>query len=281
MSTFTLPKVSPSVEVTLPSGLTKEQLLSFIPFNNWLETLRKSLDEQSKKKHMFHEKNQRYTLRSINVHSVDWFGNRIGFVKLEAVVQNNTGERPLPGIVFLRGGSVAILMIIRPEGKSKDERKVVMTQQPRIPAGSLTFYEIPAGMIDDEKKFSGAAAKELKEETGLEIPAHELIDMTALALKNAEGTESHLQRAMYPSPGGCDEYIALFLWEGTKPQVWIDDVEGRLAGVDREKIKVKLVKYEELWKEGARDAKTLAAWALYEGLTRQGAFDNVDESDSS
>lgn len=173
-------------------------------------------------------------------------------------------------------------IVLSPE-ENTDERWVIMTRQPRIPAGSLTFYEIPAGMIDDEKKFAGAAAKELWEETGLKIPAHELIDMTKMALKESTGPEAHLQKAMYPSPGGCDEFIALFLWHGTRPQAWINEQNGKLKGVGREKITVKLVKYEELWKEGARDAKTLAAWALYEALTREGAFDNVDaglDSDS-
>jgi ADP-sugar diphosphatase len=78
---------------------------------------------------------------------------------------------------------------------------------------------------------------------------------------------------MYPSPGGCDEFISLFLWQRTMPLVEINSLKDRLVSTDREKITVKLVNYEELWKEGARDAKTLAAWALYEGLTRVGAFD--------
>lgn len=37
-----------------------------------------------------------------------------------------------------------------------------------------------------------------------------------------------------------------------------------------ETIRLQMVNYEELWREGARDAKTLAAWALYEGLSREG-----------
>jgi ADP-sugar diphosphatase len=50
----------------------------------------------------------------------------------------------------------------------------------------------------------------------------------------------------------------------------INSMKGNLRGLRGEKITVKLVKYEELWKEGARDAKTSAAWALYEGLIREG-----------
>ena len=280
MDTFTLPKWPTKVEVTLPSNITKDQLLEFRPFKDWLQTLKKSLEEQNKSDHVFNAKENRYTLRSINIQSVDWFGTmnspRIGFVKMETVVKNSTHESPLPGIVFLRGGSVAILMIVRPEGQRNGKRYVIMTQQPRIPAGSLSFFEIPAGMIDDEKNFSGAAARELYEETGLTIPEDQLTDMTAKALRNSTATEAHLQHAMYPSPGGCDEFISLFLWEGTKSWAWMNELTGKFRGTDKEKILCKLVPYEELWKEGARDAKTLAAWALYEGLTKDRSFEEVE-----
>jgi hypothetical protein len=35
-------------------------------------------------------------------------------------------------------------------------------------------------------------------------------------------------------------------------------------------ITLHVKEYEALWRDGARDAKTLAAWALYEGLNRSG-----------
>jgi ADP-sugar diphosphatase len=272
MSTFTLPKVSPGVEITIPPNLTKARLLEFRPFKEWLATLQKSIALQSNNEHAFYDKNERYTLRSIQVDSADFFGNRLGFVKMKAVVRNENDKTPLPGIVFLRGGSVAILMILRPE-RAINERFVIMTQQPRIPAGSLTFFEIPAGMIDDSGTFVGAAATEIREETGLVVPKHELRDMTEMALRNSAGVEEHLQKAMYPSPGGCDEFIALFVWERIMSHNEIEELKGKLTGEEREKITVKLVKYEELWREGARDAKTLAAWALYEGLTREGCLE--------
>ena len=37
-----------------------------------------------------------------------------------------------------------------------------------------------------------------------------------------------------------------------------------------EKITLKLVKMEEVWKVAGRDGKTLAALALWEGLKREG-----------
>jgi ADP-sugar diphosphatase len=168
-----------------------------------------------------------------------------------------------------------VLMILRPTD-DPDERYVVMTEQPRIPAGCLRFMEIPAGMIDGDKKLAGKAAKEIKEETGLTILEDDLVNMTELALKSAE-VNKNLQAGMYPSPGGSDEYIPLFLWEKLMSRMNIEDLKDKLTGErwQDEMITLKLVKYEELWKEGARDAKTLdaktlAAWALYEGLRREG-----------
>lgn len=276
----------PPITITLPADVTEEQFVQWLPFKNWLRTFRQSLGLQSDEAHPFHGDSTRYALKSIDVMAVDWWGKRIGFLMMKTLVQNDSQET-LAGTVFLRGGSVAILMILRPEeDEHSDERWVVMTQQPRVPAGSLTFYEIPAGMIDDSGTVKLAAAKEMYEETGLTIHPSELTNMTSLALRNAklalnenQGSEEHLQKAMYPSPGGCDEYIALFLWPRTMPRIEINELRGKLSGVGQERIKVKLVRYEELWKEGARDAKTLAAWALYEGLMREGRLDEDEEDE--
>jgi len=264
-----------AVPTKLPLNITKAQLEDFPAFKTWKAALKENLDQQyTDPEHAFHE--DPYTLRSIDVQSVDWFGSNVGFVKLKATIQANKLDdkgkpRMLPGVAFLRGGSVAVLMILRPKD-SQDERWVVMTEQPRIPAGSLTFLEIPAGMIDKEENFSGAAAKEIEEETGFKIPQSELIDMTELALRNAQKT--NMKSAMYPSPGGCDEFISLFLWEKDLDRQEIEDLRGQMTGERRvgEMITLRICKYEDLWREGARDAKTLAAWALYEGLNRGGVL---------
>jgi 8-oxo-dGTP pyrophosphatase MutT (NUDIX family) len=107
-----------------------------------------------------------------------------------------------------------MLMILRPTG-SEDEKFVVMTQQPRIAVGSLSFLEIPAGMLDDSGTFSGAAAKEIEEKTGVKIDASELIDMNEVARQElrSDPPEWNQQMAVYPSPGGSDEFISIFLWE--------------------------------------------------------------------
>ncbi|ORY67252.1 NUDIX domain-containing protein [Pseudomassariella vexata] len=275
MSTFTLN--SPSVPVTLPDGLSEETLLAFFPFNNWVRTLTRSLALQSRSSHPFNA--DPYELRRITVQAYDLFdAGRVGFLKMKADVSNKAGER-LPGSIFLRGPSVAMLVILIPEDvepgneSETDERHVILTVQARIPAGSLEFVELPAGMVDDDGTFAGTAAKEIKEELGLELQSSELICMSDLVVEEAsiKGDED-LPNAMYPSVGGCDEFIPIYMHERRVPREQLKEWTGNLTGMrdHGEKITLKLVKMKDLWKEGKRDAKCLAALALWEGLKREG-----------
>lgn len=108
MSTFILPNSVPEVPVHLTSDLTKEQLLSFPAFKTWISTLQHSLSTQSQKSHTFYD--APYILRKIDIQATDFFGGqRVGFIKLKADVSNKDGEK-LPGSVFLRGGSVGMMV---------------------------------------------------------------------------------------------------------------------------------------------------------------------------
>ena len=155
----------------------------------------------------------------------------------------------------------------------EEGKQAILTIQPRIPAGSLAFAEIPAGMLDDSGTFAGGAAKEIQEETGLSVQQNELIDLTSLALHSSKQSSGEtLQKAVYPSAGGSDEFIPLFLCQKRMPRKDIEELQGKLTGLrdHGEKITLKVVALEDLWKEGLRDGKTLAAWALYKGLQQEG-----------
>lgn len=164
-----------------------------------------------------------------------------------------------------------VLLIPDDQPSSTDERYVLLTVQPRIAAGSLEFVELPAGMVDDEGAFAGAAAKEIQEELGLEIPATELTDLSKLALGPGRAQED-LANAVYPSPGACDEFIPIFMHERRVPREQLKEWTGKLTGLREhgERITLKLVRMQDLWREGGRDAKTLAAVALWEGLRKEG-----------
>jgi 8-oxo-dGTP pyrophosphatase MutT (NUDIX family) len=261
-------------QLNLTKDLSKDQLLSFPAFKRWIETLQHSLSLQKSKQHAFYE--APYKLRSIDVQAVDFFGgDRIGFVKLKAEITNDQGEK-LPGSVFLRGPSVALLVTLQPDDApmgSEDEKHVLLAVQARIPAGSLALPELPAGMVDDSGTFTGAAAKELKEETGLEVPEDQLVDLTSLALEDVEEQSGEkLAKGFYPSPGGSDEFVPIMLYQARVPRDTLQSWQGKLTGLrdHGEKIKLKLIPLRDLWKEGARDAKALSAYALYTSLLREG-----------
>ncbi|TAQ86209.1 hypothetical protein B7494_g5463 [Chlorociboria aeruginascens] len=272
MSTFTLPD-SDNVHVKLVDDLSKDQLLGFSAFKNWLNTLQSNLALQSNPAHEFHK--SPYTLRSITIQAIDRWGaaNRIGFLKLTASIKNLSGES-LPGSIFLRGASVAMMVILQPSDlppSSPEEKHVILTVQPRVPAGGLQFVELPAGMVDDGT-FTGSAAQEIKEELGLEIPEEELVNLTELAIPGSKEGGEVCPRGIFPSAGGCDEFVPVFLYEKRVPREQLREWTGKLTGLreEGEKISLKLVRLEDLWWEGARDAKALGAWALWEGLKRSG-----------
>jgi len=276
MATFDLPGFRNRVRVELYAGITQEQLLEYEPFQKWQSTLATNLELQDDPAHPF--KQYPFFLKEIEIQSIRWLEQRLLFVKMKARVVNEAKPpQELPGIVLLRVGSVAVLMILSPKN-SQNERLVILTEQARVPAGSLTFKEIPAGMIDKDgngkRGFAGAAAREIEEETGLQLPESKLIDLTELALAKTQSPEKRLELAMYPSLGGCDEFIHIFLWIKDLERQEIEHLKGKLTGLRKrgELIKLHVCNYEDLWREGARDAKTLAAWALYEGLNRSGVL---------
>ncbi|KAI8579663.1 hypothetical protein K450DRAFT_240916 [Umbelopsis ramanniana AG] len=229
-------------------------VFEFQPFKDWCASFDKELS-QSKD----------ITLNSIQIQSVDIFGNdKIGFVKFKADAELTETGKKVPGIVFMRGGAVSVLIILRSSDNPEKGDRVIFTLQPRVPVPCIKMPELPAGMLDGSGSFSGTAAKEIEEETGLIIEERELTDMTELAYGNA-------WRGVYPSAGGCDEFLRLFLCVKSLPSKQIDELEGKLTGLrdHGESITLKLVKLEDAWKESP-DAKLLSSLALLDALKKAG-----------
>lgn len=107
MDSYILKNSNPECKVTLIEGVNKELLEGFTAYKCWLSTLQNSIDLQKQEDHRFHK--DPYRLEAINIESVTMFGkSKIGFLKLSATIKNSKG--PMPCTVFLRGGSVAILV---------------------------------------------------------------------------------------------------------------------------------------------------------------------------
>lgn len=127
----------PPVEVLLPPSLTQQEFnklltspsnptaaYTFPALDNWLEKLLHNFHLQRNEAHPFHK--HPYRLRMLEVQAVDWFrhdesgyDNKLGFMKIKAKIETDpyihddeAKERSdwIPGAVFLRGGSVAVLV---------------------------------------------------------------------------------------------------------------------------------------------------------------------------
>jgi len=128
------------------------------------------------------------TLHSVNVRDVFFFGARPGLARINAALLD-TRDEPLPGAVFLRGDSAAVLILVPRDGVEH----VVLVRQPRVPVGKM-LLEIPAGMMDANHNFCNVALRELLEETGIRATPEQLRPL----------------RRVYASPGGSDEAIQYY-----------------------------------------------------------------------
>ncbi|GAA0158831.1 pyrophosphatase [Lithospermum erythrorhizon] len=241
------------VHVTAAPGVSDTQFRSAIEsslFKQWLKNLETETGLLA---------NGDMLVKQVLIQGVDMFGKRLGFLKFKAdVVDKKTGKK-VPGIVFARGPAVAVLVLLI----SDEETYAVLTEQARVPVGKL-ILELPAGMLDDDNgDFVGTAVREVEEETGIQLNLNDVIDLT-------DFLEPTGQR-VFPSPGGCDEEISLFLYRATVSKEKIKELQGKETGLrdHGELIKVHIVPYSKLWRTTA-DAKTLVAIALYEMANREG-----------
>ncbi|KAK6336103.1 hypothetical protein TWF696_001671 [Orbilia brochopaga] len=285
-TTSTLPELYNSVPVTVPPhiSLTTSELLAFPAFKSWISRLTASLRSENNP--------DGYRLVSLEITNVVRFGSsKLGFVMLNAVVKDAEDKISLPGAVLLRGASVAILPLLHPIDTPKDNLHAILTLQPRIPGATTSMAEIPAGMLDDSGSFAGAAAKELEEEVGITISEDKLINLSELAISSSplldkDATKESIGLANAPpvgsernerldgffsSAGLLDEVLTYHAFVHEIPEEELDQWKGKLTGLrDKgEKITLKIVKFEDLWK-ATRDTKALCAWALWKGLEEDG-----------
>jgi hypothetical protein len=99
----TVPVTGPS-PLTKPDGSTVDVValaIASAPFQQWLAAVE--------------AKGPSMSVKAITVQGVDMFGPRVGFCKFKADVELDGTF--VPGIVFMRGGAVAILVVLVNEGE--------------------------------------------------------------------------------------------------------------------------------------------------------------------
>ncbi|KAJ7944835.1 Nudix hydrolase 14 chloroplastic [Quillaja saponaria] len=257
---ITLPtQLAEPVQIVAAPGVSNSQFRNAFDsylFKNWLNNMQTENGILA---------NGAMTLRRVLIQGVDMFGERIGFLKFKADIFDKETGKKVPGIVFARGPAVAVLILLDSEG----ETYAVLTEQVRVPVGKL-ILELPAGMLDDDNgDFVGTAVREVEEETGIQLNLKDMIDLTAF-LDPSTGSR------VFPSPGGCDEGISLFLYRGRVGKEIITQLQGKETGLREhgELIKVRVFPYRKLWCTTA-DAKALMAIALYEMALKEGLLPSL------
>ncbi|GJJ75198.1 ADP-sugar diphosphatase [Entomortierella parvispora] len=252
--------------VTSRDKINLQQISEFKPLQDWAKGLEKEEADAAKSS----SKEPSVVVSKVEVNNVEYFGSsKVGFVNLSVDAKlTESGQKP-PGLIFMRGGAVAVLLILRSKQPSTGaiSEHVVLTNQPRLSIPSFDFPEIPAGMLDGSGDFVGKCAEELKEECGITLENDSLVDMTQLAYgSNWKG--------VYPSAGGCDEFLRLFV--SRKDMDWeeLQGLKGRLGGLrdHGESISLSIVGLREAYK-AAPDAKLLSSLALYDALKADGKIE--------
>ncbi|KAG0056299.1 hypothetical protein BGZ83_005666 [Gryganskiella cystojenkinii] len=249
--------------VTNSEKINLQQVSEFKPLLDWAKSLEKEEANVTTKDH------PPVAISQVEVKNVDYFGPKIGFVNLSVDAKlTESGQKP-PGLIFMRGGAVAVLLILRSKQPTTGavSEHVVLTKQPRLSIPSFEFPEIPAGMLDGSGDFVGKCAEELKEECGITLDSDALVDMTHLAY----GSE---WKGVYPSAGGCDEFLRLFVSRKDMEWTEMQALEGRLGGLREhgESITLSLVNLKDAYKV-APDAKLLSSLALYNALKADGKIE--------
>ena len=144
-----------------------------------------------------------------------------------------------------RADAVVIVATIDADG----EKKLVVTKEFRVPIWDFE-YGFPAGLIDEGEDVETTVARELKEETGLEL----------LRI-------SHISMPVFSSAGLTDESCLMVLVEaqGQASDKWLDESED---------IEVLLLDVEGIRELLASDKKIAAkAWGLLYHYAQTGEID--------
>jgi ADP-sugar diphosphatase len=177
---------------------------------------------------------------TVTVTDVNWFSAKpdpvkLGFVKcvLTGAVDVITGKKVMSNIVFIRGNSVAVLIVVKVLSKTAvyDTTYVLLCEQMRAPMGKKV-KEICAGMTDAEGNIMSVALKEVQEETGIQIKhIEELVPL---------GT-------IMPSPGACDELIYLYAYNTVMSKKEFEEKQQKLYGnaEEHEEIQLQFVEINE------------------------------------
>lgn len=133
-------------------------------------------------------------------------------MKFSAEAYSKIHGQRVPGIVFMRGGSVGVLPVLIDEKTA--EKYIVLTEQARVPVGKASFLEIPAGMLDENGDVVGVAVQEMAEETGISLKRSDLCSLGSYYTSPGAATSFYLyttRRSRFPK-------TSLRIWREDSPE---------------------------------------------------------------
>ena len=200
--------------------------------NNWLSKALKS-----------------FTIKSISIQSADFVKRTktvlLLFLKIKVEAFDSLGNR-IPPVVFLRGGSVACLVVL----KKQEQKRTLMVEQARLAVGE-SLLEIPAGMMDLDSNPREVMTKELWEECGIKTQPTDLLSLTPNDIP------------MHTSVGLSDENMNLYALEIEVDDFaqWDNNIRGAVA--EGEYLTTKVLQLDEIISRTS-DSKSILAWSLYQ-----------------
>jgi len=197
-----------------------------------------------------------FNLRKIVIQSVDKVGPNVRFIKLQAQIENSSGQ-VVPGIVFLRGQSVAVLLVLTDVSDPKKTKWVVVIRHPRAAIGEYYHLEIPVGFEDGTPL--GVIRNLMDTEIGLEFQSEKVVNMNEVLYG--------YDRPIYVSPGASDEGIRFYLIECAVTSSQIRMLKSG-SNTKKQLLAPELIPLEELATQ-CPDSKSILAAHLYETYLRK------------
>jgi ADP-sugar diphosphatase len=147
------------------------------------------------------------------VYSRRRYNGEVLFSLLMLDAETPEGDK-IPPICFLKGEVVCVLVVLIDD--KTGEKYLLLVKQRRIAEGGFT-YEHPAGMVDGLQTPLEIAVQEVREETGINIGEHQLINLSP-------------QTRLFPSTGTSDESMYLYFCEIKLPAEEIRSFENKNMG---------------------------------------------------
>jgi len=227
------------LHAVVPRSFSLEAVTSQCAFKTWIEGLDPRMD-----------------LQLVEVQSVDKFGPSVGFVKFKADVDfhSHGHKHHLPGVVFMRGLSVSVLVVMT-ERTSNSKYAIIVTQ-PRVAIGKAEFSEIPSGILQDGSPSMVFVRNLLASEVGIEVEDTRVTDMNRCIYEDG--------RPIYNTPGGSDQGMFYYLVELEVSVQQLQEMHEQTAIKRNEGAMIipSVVPFEEL-PARCNDARTFTAYAMY------------------